>query len=81
MRLSVRNALGAAADARAGALSTADSGFGLAGMRERLLLAGGGLEAGARGDEWIVEAVLPAAGSEAAAGSGAGAQPAEGARA
>ena len=89
VRLSVRNALGAAADARAGTLSTADSGFGLAGMRERLLLAGGGLEAGARGDEWIVEAVLPAAGSEVAAGSGseaaagsaAGARPAEGARA
>lgn len=63
VRLSVRNALGAAQGARTGALSTADSGFGLAGMRERLLLAGGGLEAGVRGEEWIVEAALPRAGS------------------
>lgn len=94
VRLTVRNALGAAQGARAGALSTADSGFGLAGMRERLLLAGGGLEAGVRGEEWIAEAALPSAGVGAGAagtgiGSGAAAEPvgsapsrpAEGARA
>jgi signal transduction histidine kinase len=42
-----------------GALSTADSGYGLPGMRERLLLADGTLEAGPRGATWHVEAVLP----------------------
>lgn len=41
------------------ALQTADSGYGLSGMRERLLLLGGTLDVGRRGDRWIVEAVLP----------------------
>lgn len=41
------------------ALSTADSGYGLTGMRERLLLSGGTLYAGPRGRNWIVEAELP----------------------
>ena len=40
-------------------LSTADSGYGLTGMRERLLLSGGTLDAGPRGRNWIVEAELP----------------------
>ena len=34
-------------------------GHGLAGMRERALLAGGSFEAGRDGDEWIVTATLP----------------------
>jgi signal transduction histidine kinase len=63
MVLTAGNALGAADGRTAGSLSTADSGFGLAGMRERLLLAGGGLEAGVRGGEWVVEATLPCAAS------------------
>ena len=62
VRLTARNAMGAAEGRAAGSLSTADSGFGLAGMRERLLLAGGSLEAGVRAGEWVVEAVLPLAG-------------------
>jgi signal transduction histidine kinase len=73
VRLTARNTLGPADGRAAGALSTADSGFGLAGMRERLLLAGGSLEAGARGDEWVVRAVLPRIGPEGPEGpDGAG---------
>jgi signal transduction histidine kinase len=49
----------AAAGAGAGALRTLDAGYGLTGMRERLLLLRGGLEAGQRDGQWVVTADLP----------------------
>jgi signal transduction histidine kinase len=42
-----------------GALHTADAGYGLTGMRERLLLLRGTLEAGRRDGRWVVVADLP----------------------
>jgi signal transduction histidine kinase len=44
---------------QAPAMSTADAGYGLAGMRERLLLIGGSLHAGPDGGRWMVTAELP----------------------
>ena len=41
------------------ALHTLDSGYGLAGMRERLLLLRGSLEAGSRDGQWVVTADIP----------------------
>ncbi len=41
------------------ALETADTGYGLTGMKERLLLIGGTLSVGRRGDTWRVDAVVP----------------------
>jgi signal transduction histidine kinase len=56
-----RGAAGAAhVDAPAG-FHTVDGGYGLTGMRERLRLLRGTLEAGARGGEWIVTARIPLA--------------------
>jgi signal transduction histidine kinase len=50
----------AAAGGGAGAgVRTADAGYGLTGMRERLRLLNGTLEAGARDGQWIVTAQLP----------------------
>jgi signal transduction histidine kinase len=43
----------------ASALRTLDSGYGLTGMRERLLLLRGSLEAGPRDGQWVVTAELP----------------------
>jgi len=43
----------------ADALRTLDSGYGLTGMRERLLLLRGSLEAGQRDGQWVVAAELP----------------------
>ncbi|WP_290050700.1 sensor histidine kinase [Amycolatopsis solani] len=51
VRLDVRNALG---------VTRTGEGFGLAGMRERLALAGGTLEAGPGGGQWRVLAEVPA---------------------
>jgi signal transduction histidine kinase len=45
-------------DGEAG-LATANSGYGLAGMRERLLLLDGTLSAGRNGSEWVVVAKVP----------------------
>jgi signal transduction histidine kinase len=73
VRLTVRNDLpphsagtaaqdGAAAPVSAGPadrISTVNGGYGLTGMRERLQLLNGTLEAGRRDDEWIVTAELP----------------------
>lgn len=42
-----------------GAPSLVGSGRGLAGMRERVGVFGGELDAGPRGDQWVVEARLP----------------------
>lgn len=54
--LSVRNALGGGPG---GGFATVDGGYGLTGMRERLLLLGGALSAGAEGGEWVVTARVP----------------------
>ena len=42
-----------------GLMKTANSGYGLVGMRERLLLLGGTLTAGPRDGQWIVTAQVP----------------------
>jgi signal transduction histidine kinase len=60
VRLTVANALGGAPSANQGpVLRTIDGGYGLTGMRERLRLLRGTLDAGVRGDRWIVVADLP----------------------
>ena len=59
MRLSVVNHLnGAGASARK---PGSTGGYGLTGMRERLQLLNGTLQAGPREDEWAVTAELPLA--------------------
>ncbi|WP_330300107.1 sensor histidine kinase [Streptomyces sp. NBC_00503] len=66
--LTVRNPLGSdrgdgrsPREAAAGkpGFRTVDGGFGLTGMRERLLLVGGALTAGVRNGEWTVTAAIP----------------------
>ncbi|MGH3208663.1 MAG: sensor histidine kinase, partial [Trebonia sp.] len=61
VRLTVTNPLAGDGPATAGpgALRTADAGYGLTGMRERLLLLSGTLEAGQRDGQWVVVADLP----------------------
>jgi signal transduction histidine kinase len=46
-------------DGRQPALSTVNGGYGLTGMRERLLLLDGTLSAERRGADWVVEARVP----------------------
>lgn len=60
VRLTVRNdlAAGAGPDIPAG-VSTVNGGYGLTGMRERLRLLNGNLQAGRRDGQWIVTAELP----------------------
>jgi signal transduction histidine kinase len=60
VRLTVRNDLapGSAADGEP-AVSTVNGGYGLTGMRERLRLLNGKLEAGQRDGQWIVTAEVP----------------------
>jgi signal transduction histidine kinase len=60
VELVVRNALAPrnGSDSEAG-VRTADSGFGLTGMQERLRLLNGTLEAGCRDGQWIVTAQIP----------------------
>ncbi len=58
--LAVTNRLGKEADGSHGPeLVTVGGGYGLAGMRERLLLAGGTLSAGRNGGDWTVLARIP----------------------
>jgi signal transduction histidine kinase len=57
VRLTVRNDLGA--NGGPALFSTADAGYGLTGMRERLRLLAGTLEAGPRDGQWVVTAELP----------------------
>ena len=60
VRLTVRNDLAPGAGAGDPAdVSTVNGGNGLTGMRERLRLLSGTLEAGSRDGQWIVTAVLP----------------------
>jgi signal transduction histidine kinase len=60
VRLTVRNALTPGSATAAGpATATVNGGYGLTGMRERLRLLDGTLEAGCRGDDWIVTAQVP----------------------
>jgi signal transduction histidine kinase len=63
LRLTVANPVPgdgpAAAGTGAGALRTLDAGYGLTGMRERLLLLRGSLEAGQQDGQWVVTADLP----------------------
>lgn len=57
VRLTVTNALAEADAARP--LTDSGGGFGLSGLRERMELAGGSLDAGREGDDWAVRAVVP----------------------
>ena len=62
IRLTVRNDLApdaAAPPVAAAAAGTFAGGYGLTGMRERLRLLHGTLEAGRRGGQWVVTAELP----------------------
>jgi len=63
VRLTIANPLAGqgpgAAGGGPGALRTADAGYGLTGMRERLLLLRGTLEAGQRDGQWVVVADFP----------------------
>jgi signal transduction histidine kinase len=58
VRMTITNPLG---DSSPGVpdLATVDGGYGLTGMRERLLLLGGGLTAESRGRQWSVTARVP----------------------
>jgi signal transduction histidine kinase len=69
VRLTVANpAAGDGPRADGGGLRTADAGYGLTGMRERLLLLRGTVEAGWRDGQWVVEADLPLAPAAKATG-------------
>ena len=60
VRLTVRNGLAqGAGTGDAADVSTVNGGYGLTGMRERLRLLNGTLEAGSRDGQWIVTAELP----------------------
>jgi signal transduction histidine kinase len=59
IRLTVRNGLAPASDAGPAAMITVNGGYGLTGMRERLRLLNGTLEAGPRDHQWVVTAELP----------------------
>ena len=62
VRLTVRNDLPPGTGAKGGpGVSTVNGGYGLTGMRERLRLLNGTLQAGPRNDQWIVTAELPRA--------------------
>jgi signal transduction histidine kinase len=57
--LVVSNALAAGSAGDAASIRTADVGYGLTGMRERLRMLNGTLEAGCRDGHWVVTAQLP----------------------
>jgi signal transduction histidine kinase len=80
VRLTVRNDLppgsgaGGSADVNGAAgrgslaeMSTVNGGYGLTGMRERLRLLNGTLEAGPRDSQWVVTAELPRPGLQSVA--------------
>ena len=61
VRLTVDNPFSTPKSSKTSELETADTGYGLTGMRERLLLIGGTLHAGPQGETetWTVRAELP----------------------
>jgi signal transduction histidine kinase len=59
VRLAVRNGPGVRTNGSA-KLAASGAGYGLQGIRERVLLIGGQVEAGPAGDGWTVEAEVPA---------------------
>jgi signal transduction histidine kinase len=59
VRLDVRNALPPAGSGARPAVQTANMGYGLTGMRERLRILNGTLEADRSDGEWVVTAQLP----------------------
>ena len=61
VRLTVQNPLTTSKSSKSAELETADTGYGLTGMRERLLLIGGTLHAGPQveTETWTVRAELP----------------------
>jgi signal transduction histidine kinase len=59
VRLTVCNDLAPGADEAPTDMSTINGGYGLTGMRERLRLLNGILEAGPRDHQWVVTAELP----------------------
>jgi signal transduction histidine kinase len=61
VRLTVRNDLdpGTPGAGHPAGVSTVNGGYGLTGMRERLRLLNGTLEAGRRDNQWVVTAELP----------------------
>jgi signal transduction histidine kinase len=59
VRLTVTNDLTAVSAENAALVSTADAGYGLTGMRERLRLLNGTLETARRDGQWVVTAQLP----------------------
>ena len=62
VRLTVRNGLPPGTGTASGpGMSTVNGGYGLTGMRERLRLLNGTLQAGRRDSQWIVTAELPRA--------------------
>jgi signal transduction histidine kinase len=63
VRLTVRNDLAPDAAGQPG-VSTVNGGYGLTGMRERLRLLNGTLQAGRCGNQWVVTAELPRTAAE-----------------
>jgi signal transduction histidine kinase len=60
VRLTVRNGVPTDTGQKNGTgVSTVNGGYGLTGMRERLRLLNGTLQAGRRDNQWIVTAELP----------------------
>ncbi len=57
--LTVSNSLAGGMGASGSTLETANGGYGLGGMRERLRLINGSLHAGPVGDRWVVSAEVP----------------------
>jgi signal transduction histidine kinase len=59
VRLTVRNDLAPGDDGHPAGVGTVNGGYGLTGMRERLRLLDGNLEAGRHDGQWVVTAELP----------------------
>jgi signal transduction histidine kinase len=59
VRLTIQNGLACSDSTAPSDLSTVNGGYGLTGMRERLRLLNGTLQAGRRDDHWVVTAEVP----------------------